>query len=138
MKKLIIATHGELAQGFKNALELIAGSTAQEITTYSLVPGKSATDFMAEIAKEMHAQPEQQFIIMGDLYGASIVNAMLSLGHYPNGVLLSGVNLGLALQVLLDGSEVISDATIDEMIAEAQQGIRRIQLDHEALVDEDF
>ncbi len=137
MKKIIIATHGELALGIKNALELIAGSMAKEISTYSLTPGKSATDFVAEIEKEMIDHPDQQFIVMGDIYGASVVNAMLSLVNYPNGVLLSGVNLSLALQVLLDGSEMISDESIDEMIREAQKGILRIQLDQIEL-EEDF
>ena len=75
---------------------------------------------------------------MGDMYGASVVNAMLSLVNYPNGVLLSGVNLSLALQVLLDGSEMISDESIDEMIKEAQKGILRIQLDQIELEEEDF
>ncbi|MHC5550250.1 PTS sugar transporter subunit IIA [Carnobacterium maltaromaticum] len=138
MKKIIIATHGELALGIKNALELIAGSMAKEISTYSLTPGKSATDFVAEIEKEMIDHPDQQFIVMGDIYGASVVNAMLSLVNYPNGVLLSGVNLSLALQVLLDGSEMISDESIDEMIKEAQKGILRIQLDQIELEEEDF
>lgn len=138
MKKIIIATHGELSQGFKNALELIAGNMAKEIITYSLVPGESAADFVAEIEKEMVAQPDQQFIIMGDLYGASIVNAMLSLASYPNGVLLSGVNLGLALQVLLDGADVITDEAINEMIEESQRGIRRIHLNQLELEEEDF
>ena len=138
MKKIIIATHGELALGIKNALELIAGSMAKEISTYSLTPGKSATDFVAEIEKEMINHPDQQFIVMGDMYGASVVNAMLSLVNYPNGVLLSGVNLSLALQVLLDGSEMISDESIDEMIREAQKGILRIQLDQIELEEEDF
>ena len=138
MKKIIIATHGELALGIKNALELIAGSMAKEISTYSLTPGKSATDFVAEIEKEMIDYPDQQFIVMGDMYGASVVNAMLSLVNYPNGVLLSGVNLSLALQVLLDGSEMISDESIDEMIREAQKGIFRIQLDQIELEEEDF
>ena len=137
MKKIIIATHGELALGIKNALELIAGSMAKEISTYSLTPGKSATDFVAEIEKEMIDYPDQQFIVMGDMYGASVVNAMLSLVNYPNGVLLSGVNLSLALQVLLDGSEMISDESIDEMIKDAQKGILRIQLDQIEL-EEDF
>lgn len=138
MKKIIIATHGELALGIKNALELIAGSMAKEISTYSMTPGKSATDFVAEIEKEMIDHPDQQFIVMGDMYGASVVNAMLSLVNYPNGVLLSGVNLSLALQVLLDGSEMISDESIDEMIREAQKGILRIQLDQIELEEEDF
>lgn len=138
MKKIIIATHGELALGIKNALELIAGSMAKVISTYSLTPGKSATDFVAEIEKEMIDHPDQQFIVMGDMYGASVVNAMLSLVNYPNGVLLSGVNLSLALQVLLDGSEMISDESIDEMIKEAQKGILRIQLDQIELEEEDF
>lgn len=138
MKKIIIATHGELALGIKNALELIAGSMAKEISTYSLTPGKSATDFVAEIEKEMIDHTDQQFIVMGDMYGASVVNAMLSLVNYPNGVLLSGVNLSLALQVLLDGSEMISDESIDEMIREAQKGILRIQLDQIELEEEDF
>ncbi|MEI5993658.1 PTS sugar transporter subunit IIA [Candidatus Enterococcus mansonii] len=138
MKRIYIASHGALAEGIKNSLQLIAGSMSDQIITYSLTPGKSATDFMEQIEQELQSTPEDQFIIMGDLYGASVVNAMLHLTKYENAILLAGVNLSMALQVVLDSSEKISDETVDFIIQESKNGIQRLNALPEDNTIEDF
>lgn len=137
MKKIYIATHGGMAAGIKDSLKLIAGDAADAITTYSLTPGKNANDFIEEIREEMLAQPETQFIILGDLFGASVVNAMFNLTT-TNAVLLSGVNLGMALQVLLDTNETLSKEAIDLIVEESRKGIMDLSSLSQEFEQEDF
>lgn len=138
MKEIYIATHGEMSVGMKDSLRLIAGESADVVTTYSLKPGGSAQELMSKIEERLISHPERQIIVLGDLYGASIVNSMLSLVKYKNAVLLSGVNLSMALQVLLDGSEKISDETIDFIIEESKMGIKRLAMLNDEVISEEF
>lgn len=127
-KKIYIATHGEMSKGIKSALKLIVGNAADSITTYSLTPGKNANDFIKLLEEAILSEPENQFIVLGDLYGASIVNSMVGLAKYKNAVLLSGVNLSMALQILLFGNDELTEHDIEEIISESQSGIKRIEL----------
>ncbi|MGM0237698.1 PTS sugar transporter subunit IIA [Enterococcus sp. AZ103] len=137
-KKVYIATHGEMAEGIKNSLELIAGDSAKEIEAYSLIPGKNPQDFIRQIEEDIQEDSETQYIILGDLYGASIVNSMVQLAGYENVVLLSGVNLSMALQVLLSVSESLTDSEVEMIIAESKMGIQRIVLPKEINENNEF
>lgn len=136
MKKIYIASHGEMAEGMKDSLKLIAGEMSNQIKTFTLKPGGSAEDFISEVEREVVKSPEEQIIIMGDLFGASIVNSMFRLINYSNVILLSGVNLSMALQILLDNSNQISDETIDFIIEESKKGILRLKNVEEELSEE--
>ena len=128
MRRIYIATHGEMSLGIKDSLKLIAGDSADEIQTYSLIPGKNALDFIQEVESDILKNQDTQFIIMGDLYGASIVNSMLSLVKYENVILLSGVNLSMALQVLLAGPNDFTEMDIENILLESKSGIKRLIL----------
>lgn len=128
MRRIYIATHGEMSLGIKDSLKLIAGDSADEIQTYSLIPGKNALDFIQEVESDILKNQDTQFIIMGDLYGASIVNSMLLLAKYENVILLSGVNLSMALQVLLAGPNDFTEMDIENILLESKSGIKRLVL----------
>lgn len=128
MRRIYIATHGEMSIGIKDSLKLIAGDSADEIQTYSLIPGKNALDFIQEVESDILKNQDTQFIIMGDLYGASIVNSMLTLVKYENVILLSGVNLSMALQVLLAGPSDFTEMDIENILLESKSGIKRLVL----------
>lgn len=138
MKEIYIATHGEMSIGIKDSLRLIAGESADQITAYSLKPGENAQDFILKIEERLINYPEKQIIILGDLYGASIVNNMFSLARYENAVLLSGVNLSMALQILLDGSKWLDNETINFIIEESKIGIKRLEMITEEITSEEF
>ena len=101
MRKIVVATHGELAFGLKDSAKLIVGNLADDIITYSLKPGESATDFANEIKSIMDKSIDREFVILTDLYGASVFNAFTYLHELDNFYLFTGTNLGLLLSVIL-------------------------------------
>ncbi|WP_086314392.1 PTS system, mannose-specific IIA component [Enterococcus sp. 7F3_DIV0205] len=136
MRKIYIATHGDFSKGLKHSLEMIAGDSAKEIETFSLYPGASAADFAQKLMKELSLNDEDEYIILGDLFGASVVNALLETTSFEHVRLLAGVNLNLALELLLAGPSKLTDEELEEIIVNAQQGIRRVTI--EKLENEEF
>ena len=98
MRRFYIASHGDFSKGIKHSLEMIAGHSAA-VHTYSLYPGESAVDFW-RVKKKAEQAPEDEFILMGDLFGASVVTAMMGLTVLENVIVFSGVNLNLALELM--------------------------------------
>ena len=126
-KKIFIATHADLAEGFKNAAKLIVGSSADEITTFCLYEGQSAEDFKKQILGYKEAHPSMDIIVLTDLFGASIFNAMVELHTLQGVYIVTGVNLGLVLDLLLEERK-ISLELMKQKIAAAQKGV--LVLDH--------
>lgn len=125
MRQMIIATHGDFSKGIKQSLQMIAGESADEIITYQLRPGESASDFAEELSKNLAS--DKQYLILGDLFGASVVNSFVPLTQEQNVFLVSGVNLNLALEFLLTPGELTEDL-VDTVISNARDGIKRVQL----------
>ena len=119
----------------KHSLEMIAGHSAAAVHTYSLYPGESAVDFW-RVKKKAEQAPEDEFILMGDLFGASVVTAMMGLTVLENVIVFSGVNLNLALELMLAGSEKLTDEKIQVIIRNARQGIQRVHI--EEIENDDF
>lgn len=137
MRKIIIATHGDLSKGLKDSLMMIAGDTAQKIETYSLYPGENPIDYSKKLEKEIEQNSAIQYFIFGDLYGASVINSMLRISSYNNAFVFSGVNLILVLQVLLHPeSEEIKQDNLELYITNAQNDIKLLQI--EDIEDDDF
>lgn len=131
MKKVIIATHGTLASGFKDSAKLIAGNVANDIVCYELFPGKSAEDFVLDIKEKYLGKYE--LVILCDLFGASVSNEMYKLKNEKNVEIVSGINLAMLIDVLLDDSKMSK-----EKIEEYRENIVYINEVMEDLESEDF
>ncbi|MDR0922256.1 MAG: PTS sugar transporter subunit IIA [Lactobacillales bacterium] len=136
MRKIYIATHGDFSKGLKHSLQMIVGNMAEDIQTYSLYPGESSTDFAKKLDSEIKKNIENEYVILGDLFGASVVNSLIEIAEYDNVVLFSGVNLNLALEVVLSQAARLTDPIIEEMLQSARLGIMRIKAVE--LEDEEF
>lgn len=106
MKKILICTHGGLAQGFKDALELIAG----EVQGVSVL-GIAMEDTIDHVKGEIEAfiakcDVNDDKIILTDIPGGSTTQAAF---YYINTLkkvhVVTGVNLGMLLEVYLSGEE---------------------------------
>lgn len=125
MREVIIATHGDFSKGIKHSLQMIAGTSADAIETYQLRPGESAVDFAESLSKELN--PEKDYLILGDLFGASVVNSFVPLTQNSNVFLVSGVNLNLALEFLLTPGK-LTEELVEQVITNAREGIKRVTL----------
>lgn len=125
MREMIIATHGDFSKGIKQSLQMIAGNSADVIETYQLTPGESAADFAESLSKKLN--PKNDYLILGDLFGASVVNSFIPLTQEENVFLVSGVNLNLALEFLLTPGK-LTDELVEQVITNAREGIKRVTL----------
>ncbi len=132
MREVILASHGRFAEGIEDSVTMIIGKQ-ENLKTFGMRPGESAADFAEVIKKEILEKPDTEFVILTDLYGASVCTAMSFLSEYPNVKVFSGMNLGMVLDILTDtGTEANADAWVEE----ARTGIREVKI--EITEQEDF
>lgn len=108
-KKIVIATHGTLAQGFLSSLRIIIG----DVSNVETICGYLTPDFHLEneIQRIMDDfQPTQEeLLVFTDAFGGSINNGFLIyLKQYPFH-LITNTNLGLLIDMLLTTEDISED-----------------------------
>lgn len=112
--EIILASHGCLASGMKSAVEMILGPSAF-IACYDLERYKTPYEILAEI-KGVKGK-----IIITDIFGGSVNNTLLELMEHN--ILISGMNLGLVLEICLHYKDEDIAENIERMISETSNFI---------------
>ncbi len=128
MRKVILASHGEYSKGLLDSVKMIVGDLANCVSSYSLYPGASAADFALELEKTIVEDKETEYVILSDLYGASVCTAMLRLTTLPNVKLFSGMNLNMVLELLTRFSDELTKEDIEQLVEESKMGIQNVML----------
>jgi mannose/fructose-specific phosphotransferase system component IIA len=130
-RKIYFISHNNFAQGLKQAVEMIAGKQ-DNVTALGLMPGGDPNAIIKTI--EADITDADEVLILGDLEGGSVCNAAMRLTIKDNVTLVTGSNLTLALQVVLD-----SDPThLDHQIEQARTGLKRLKLKVSSNQDDNF
>lgn len=122
MAQIIIATHGGLSRGMLDSLHMVAGGAADGIETYSLKLGQNPNDYYEEL-RERIAASDEQFIIMCDIKGGSVHNALFRLTELPNVVLFSGLTMGMALEIALTARDGLDADAAQRVLDAAREGV---------------
>lgn len=122
MAQIIIATHGGLSKGMLDSLHMVAGGAADGIETYSLEFGQNPNDYYEEL-RERIAATDEQFIIMCDIKGGSVHNALFRLTELPNVVIFSGLTMGMALEIALTARDGLDAAAAERVLEAAREGV---------------
>ena len=122
MAQIIIATHGGLSRGMLDSLHMVAGGAADGIETYSLEFGQNPNDYYEEL-RERIAASDEQFIIMCDIKGGSVHNALFRLTELPNVVLFSGLTMGMALEIALTARDGLDADAAQRVLDAAREGV---------------
>lgn len=123
MRKVILATHGELAHGMLDSVAMIVGSLAEHVATFSLLPGENPNDFMREMREILYHDQENEYVFLCDIKGGSVHTAISQLCVFPNVKVFSGMNMNLVLDILLSHQEEINESNEDSIINNAKDGI---------------
>lgn len=135
MRKIILATHGELAKGMLNSLTMIVGELAKKIEVFCLYPGENPMDY-AEAQRPRIEASEDEFIYVCDVKGGSVHTALMELTVYPNMKLFCGMNMNLLLGLLLSCPK-LDEAGAQKLLYEARNGIDYMSTVEE-VEDDDF
>lgn len=122
MAQIIIATHGGLSKGMLDSLHMVAGGAADGIETYSLEFGQNPNDYYEEL-RERIAATDEQFIIMCDIKGGSVHNALFLLTELPNVVIFSGLTMGMALEIALTARDGMDADAAQRVLDAAREGV---------------
>lgn len=129
MTRLILATHGNLAESFKNTAKMIVGEeAAEEIETLCMLPGMDPEQFEQAAKTLLAKDPDADFLILADLFAASPANTCLLAFRTTNYRMVTGVNLGMLLEVCMN-KDLLSLDQLSEMCCEVGgDGIKQVVL----------
>lgn len=132
-KKILVASHGKFAGGLQSSIDILTGqgSSLQVINAY--LDDSDYTDQIQAFVDGLQA--DDQGLVFTDLLGGSVnqrvVNMVMRSGKQEQVFIVSNVNLGTVLSLLLYPGEITPEV-IDEQIQTAYpQLVRLTQTDDE-------
>lgn len=134
----LIATHGNLASGFRDSLSLIIGAPAN-LEIFQMTKEKSAADAENEVRKILDSKKGEQLMVFTDVFGGSVANLLTQflLEGYEF-ELITGANLPMLLTALLEGEPSSSEEPVKKSIQEGIQGIQYINKKIKEVNDNDI
>lgn len=131
MKKLLIVSHGTLAEGIIESAKVILGDFVSA-ESCCLKVGMGIEEFeknISEIVKVYKATDE--IIVLADLKGGSpyraTISALSEKDLINNSFILTGVNLPMVISVLM--KDEITKEDINEIMYQAKEGIDIFELE---------
>jgi len=125
-KKIILVSHGKLAEGMFHSVQMIIGES-KELSYMGMLPGEHYQPMVDAVEKSLKENPDTQYIVIADLMGGSVCNGMTTLAGYENMKLVAGMNMGLIINLLL-ASGPLTKEEIDGKIKEAKEINKRVEL----------
>ncbi len=122
-KMFFLISHNKLAQGMKEAIEMIAGPKVN-LQAFGLMPGDHPETVIKQI--ETQITKDMEVVILGDIAGGSVCNAAMRLTSLSNVVLVAGTNLPLALEIVIN--QVTSEKAIEALIAEDKEAMKLLNV----------
>lgn len=129
MVGVLILTHGKLADGLKNSVEMIMGQN-ESFNTLGLYEGDDFTEFKEKVLEQIcELDSGEGVIVLVDLFGASPYNSVMF--NYQeikrrekNIRLITGVNLPMVIESLNARNYTSIDKLYEEVM---QMGINNIK-----------
>lgn len=125
MNQIVLASHGGLADGARDTLDMIIGDVSN-VHTISLARDDKDQIEDRALALIDSFDPSDAVYVLTDMLGSSVNNQMVSLKAKRSEVtVISGMNLPLILEIALS-DEPLSEAALVEVIKQSRAGIQDI------------
>ena len=128
---VLLLSHGKMAEGVYETLKLFYGEKLEQVSWLGLYED-GETDIAAyenEVGKAIKKLDEGSgVVVLTDLFGGTPFNKS-SLFRKKNIVILSGLNLNMALEVMgrRKRAEKVSDMNLGLIIEESRKGIKVLE-----------
>ena len=133
MIKVLIVTHGKLAEGIVNTLNMLIGDK-QDITYINAYIDSGDFTIQAEDFLKKY-QHNSQIIVFTDLNGGSVNQKFAQLKSCYSFHLITGFNLPLVLEVILTDVQ-LSDENLTEIIEQSKQEMQLVNIQPQKLLED--
>lgn len=139
LRKVILASHGELSKGMLNSVRMIIGEFGCPVETFSLYPGESALDYANHLICEANENVDDEYVVISDVIGGSVHTALLQTTKCQNIKLISGMNMNMVLELVTTPlDQKLTRSKIDSFVNAGKEGIIFIDTMNEYYESEDF
>lgn len=121
MNKIVLASHGDLAQGMRQTAEMIIG-TSENI--YALSAFRDEDEPIGvQMERLLEKIGYEDVYLLTDIFGGSVNNDLLAIQQaHPEVTLVAGMNLPLVISVATQFQQ-IDEELLTHLIEESQQGM---------------
>lgn len=137
MIKILLASHGNLAKGMIDSLEIIIG---KQNNIESLCAYKAEEFDLTESVKKIinDLKKDENLIVITDIFGGSVNNEFMKYVSHENIFLISGLNLSLVLEVTTIVESENIEKKLKEVIVDSKEQIKYCKTLIEEEIEEDF
>ena len=125
MLRIFISSHGHFASGMKSSVEILMGPNPRITVFDAYVDQYSVQEHLDEFYSTV--EPDDQVLLLSDLYGGSVNQVMYTYLTKPNTTLIAGVNLALVLE--LSVKEEIDPEDLEALVEQSRSMLRIVPLD---------
>ena len=125
---IVIASHGELAQGIKMSAEMIVGHQ-EYMQVCTLMPSQGPEDIYNQVQEAIQTFPEQTDVLfLVDLWGGTPFNQIQKIvQEHENYALVTGMNLGMVIEACMTRMNQNSARNLMEhLVREGKQSIQSV------------
>lgn len=126
MTYFFLASHGRLASGMKSSMEILTGES-RRLTVFDAYVDDASLEEAAE-AFIGGLGPDDDGVLLSDIYGGSVNSALYTFLDRPRIRLVTGVNLALVIGLLLAGDTLDGDS-LERIVEESREGLRVVRLE---------
>ncbi|MCE5188532.1 MAG: PTS sugar transporter subunit IIA [Eubacteriales bacterium] len=127
MLKLLLVSHGGLAQAMLESAEMICGPQ-EDVRALGLFPGDSPDALRESVTEILDRWNGQDVLVLTDIRSGTPFNTMASLMQTYPFRHISGVNLALLIEALMDRDCMSADEVAGELMAVSGQTILDVNL----------
>lgn len=132
MKYVVLVSHGQYANGLKDALSMLAGQR-EDVISVGLENGKSADEFAVIFNEKIsHITCDDEIILLGDLIGGSplttAMNVITGKNLMSHTIVFGGMNLPLALTTVLMKDTFDKETLAQQVLQEAQSALKEFKI----------
>ena len=135
MRKFVLVSHGSLAQGVKNSVEMISGKQ-DNLYSFCMQEGESPAILKEKISNFLEQNKKGEIVFVSDFPGGSVNTMLMNFLDCDNVFLVSGMNSMLVLNLLLSQAKI--DVCLDKAIEAGKATIKRIEIVEEDQEDDFF
>lgn len=133
MLKLFLASHGHMASGMKNSIEIFCGQNNHLTVFDAYVDERNVSEQLDAFYETV--TEEDQVILLSDLYGGSVNQQMYLYLSRPNTMLVAGVNLALVLE--LTALDSITQEGLERLVEQSREALKVVKAENDTAETED-
>lgn len=133
--KIIVASHGNLAEGLKNTVDMFLGQDSNKIMYLSLYSdgnNKISTDISNGLSRLMRQIKEEDYLlIFTDIYGGSVDQIFLKeTMNMKNAFIICGFNLPIVLEAALSDKDM-NRRNVMDLIEHGRKNLKLSEIEKE-------